>query len=296
MLIRLTCASFAALGITAMFQDPAAPAPRSYSDYWDRGQAEIARYELSQSRYGQPRDGHALLVFVAEDFRRDTQVKDERYADPRQSVRVLKLNRIQRFTTGIYDYSLMQSVFTPVDGERDPHTLKTTTSVQDWCGHVWSQRNRTADGYRITGHSYFESEGEESREILSATLEDELFSLVRIDPTRLPTGQVRMIPGSFDSRLRHRPDRVEKATASLTNVDDGTRRYTVEYASGRTFSITFEAALPRGILAFREAVGRQVTEARRTHVEQSAYWNKSGNSHAASRASIGLEPGDIGRR
>ena len=281
----------------ALSQQPQAAPPESFGDYWDRGMAEVARYELSQSRYGESREGHAILVFVAEDFRRDTQVKDERGAPAAQSVRVLKLNRIQRFTTGIYDYSLMQSVFTPVDRDADPLTIKTTTSVQDWCGHVWAQLNLDDGAYRFTGHSYFEAEGDEAFEVPAVFLEDGLMNQIRIEPRALPTGELDVIPGMFDSRLRHRRPRAERAIASLRdgpNVEE--RLYELRYASGRRVEVTFERARPHGILAFREIVGRQVTEARRTHVEQTAYWNRSSRRYGSERSKLGLEPGDIGRK
>ena len=264
----------------------------SASDYWDRGQAEVARYDLVQSRYGQPREGHAVLVFVTEPFRTDTQVKDERGADPAASERVLKLNRIQRFTTGVYDYSMMQSVFTPFEGGR---TFKTTTSIQDWCGHVWSQLNLDGDAYRVTGHSYFESEGEESSEIQAAWLEDELLNVVRLNPDLLPTGSIDVIPGAFDARLRHVPQVPQSAIANLADGADGIRRYSLQYTNGRRFEIDFEPAAPFGILAYREILGRQKTEARRTHVEMMAYWGRSGRGDDGLRESLGLESGDIGR-
>lgn len=288
----LTLASVSLLAACGAAQDSPAS---DFGSYWYQGKAEVARYALTQSRYGEPREGHAVLVFVTENFDREAQVKDEGRTDPADSVGVLKLNRIQRFTTGMYDYSLMQSVFTPTDRSRDPHTLKTTASVQDWCGHVWAQLNLRGDAYALTGHSYFQSEGEESRELPRALLEDELFNLVRLGPSALPLGDVRLIPGVFDARLRHRSLRVEDARAELREADAGTAVYAVRYASGREFEITFQRAFPHGIVAFAERVGGQETRAERTHVEQTAYWSRNGRRDASSRSALGLKPGDIGR-
>ena len=46
--------------------------------------------------------------------------------------------------------------------EKNPRSLKTTTSVQEWCGHTFTQLNRIRDGYLVLGLSYFESEGDET--------------------------------------------------------------------------------------------------------------------------------------
>ncbi|MBL0716111.1 MAG: hypothetical protein JJV98_20695 [Desulfosarcina sp.] len=48
----------------------------------------------------------------------------------------------------------MTSVFTPVvPGMRPLLPLKITTSVQEWCGHVFYQMNLEDDGYRFASRS-----------------------------------------------------------------------------------------------------------------------------------------------
>ena len=46
-----------------------------FKNYWYQGKAEVASYKLEQARYGEMRDGHAVLVFVTEDFSKSKQVK-----------------------------------------------------------------------------------------------------------------------------------------------------------------------------------------------------------------------------
>ncbi len=100
--------------------DPAVPIPpdaQAFEGYWSKGQAEITSYVLDQSRYGEIHPGNAVLIFVTEDFSRSRQVKldrPERAGEDR--ARVLKLNLTKKFATGVYPYSLMSSVFTPLDG------------------------------------------------------------------------------------------------------------------------------------------------------------------------------------
>src|SRR5688500_17809876 len=83
-----------------------------FKTYWHAGKAEINSYELSQSRYGEKRDGRAVLIFVTEDFSKKNHVK---FDHPEEAVlgkvNVLKLNFTKNFTTGIYPYSMMLSVF-----------------------------------------------------------------------------------------------------------------------------------------------------------------------------------------
>jgi hypothetical protein len=104
------------------------PEPRTnlsqeFKDYWYSGKAEVSRYQLTQSRYGQSNEGEAVMVFVTEDFLPEKQVKHE--ADPdMQDTKVLKLNKIKRFQTGMYDYSMMMSVFSPIHRQQYPHALK----------------------------------------------------------------------------------------------------------------------------------------------------------------------------
>jgi hypothetical protein len=46
---------------------------QGFKDYWYAGEAEITSYELEQARYGEIRKGHAVLIYVTEEFStRDT--------------------------------------------------------------------------------------------------------------------------------------------------------------------------------------------------------------------------------
>ena len=110
-----------------------------FNQYWYSGNAELNSYALKQSRYGEMRDGEVVLVFVTEPFSESKQVKlDYPKMAGKDKVPVMKLNQVGKFSTGIYDYSIMTSTFTPVDTKAFPHTLKSTTSVQEWCGHTYT--------------------------------------------------------------------------------------------------------------------------------------------------------------
>ncbi|MGR3174165.1 MAG: hypothetical protein ACUZ8N_06150 [Candidatus Scalindua sp.] len=279
------------------------PEEKDFHSYWYNYGAEITRFELEQSRYGEVHPGYAILIFVTEPFRPDIQVKADYEASREKSIPILKLNLIKRFNTGIYDYSIMKSVFTPIPSEQQPFskTLKVSTTRQDWCGHVYLQYNLEGDYYKVKQYSYFEKEGDKDVTIPYAHLEDEIWTRIRIDPKTLPLGEIEMIPGSFFTTLRMIDLGVENAVAELTNTQDGNRggisQYTVTYPSlGRTLSIRFNRNFPYDILSWSETYlsgsGKDAkvltTKARRTHAVMVDYWNKNSVKDLELRKELGL--------
>ncbi|MEP0134348.1 MAG: hypothetical protein ABJJ25_08975 [Eudoraea sp.] len=128
----------------------------AFKDYWYSGEAEITSYKLEQARYGELRDGHAVLIFVTEPFLADKQVKADR-SNP-GNIPVLKLNSTKKYFTGIYPYSVMSSSFYPVKDNQ--HAIKISSSVQEWCGHVYAQLNNKEE-FEYEAHSYFEGEADQ---------------------------------------------------------------------------------------------------------------------------------------
>ena len=191
----------------------------SFAAYWYQGLAEITSYDLEQARYGELHPGEAVLVFVTEPFLEAEQVKaDDPNADG--AVTVMKMNATRKFLTGVYPYSMMTSVFTPVQRAQHGPTLKVTTSSQEWCGHTFTQLNRIAEGYRLQLFSYFEGEGNQDR-TLGAPLEDGLWTLLRLNPDALPTGDLTLVPGTIYQRLSHLDLQPHAATATLTDASLG---------------------------------------------------------------------------
>ena len=279
------------------------PEDKDFHSYWYNYGAEISRFELEQSRYGEIRPGHAVLIFVTEPFLPDIQVKSDLEASREKSIPVLKLNLIKRFNTGIYDYSMMKSVFTPIPSEQQQlsKTLKVSTTRQDWCGHVFLQYNLEKDHYKVKQYSYFEKEGDRTVNIPSVHLEDDIWTRIRIDPKNLPLGGIEMIPGSFFTTLRMIDLRAEKAVAELTNTQEGdgggVSQYTVTYPSlQRTLSIRFNRNFPHDILSWTETYpsgsGKDAkvltTKARRTHAVMVDYWNKNSVKDLKLRKELGL--------
>ncbi len=281
--------------LSAASHKPLAESPRPLSDafraYWYSGTAEVSSYALSQARYGEMREGQAVLVYVTEPFNPDTQVKAD-HPDS-SSVSVLKLNRTRKFLTGIYPYSIMSSIFYPV--RDDGHALKVSTSVQEWCGHVFTQLN-TRERFEITSHSYFEEEGDQQLSLPKTTLEDELWARLRLDPERLPTGEDSLIPSLEYLRLRHQPLQAYQANLTLSEPGE-VRTYTIAYPElNRTLELHFEGTFPYTIVGWSETYPSGfgpgapllTSTARLIRKLNTAYWRQNSNKDLILRDSLGL--------
>ncbi len=229
---------------------------KTFGDYWYQGKAEITSYEMEQARYGEIRKGHAILIFVTEDFSKSKQVKlDNPQKDPEDAVKILKLNFVRKFITGIYPYSIMTSVFTPVELSSHPNTLKLSFSSQEWCGNVHTQANHKKNRYEFNSYSYFESEGDAKFELEDAILEDELWTRIRISPDRLPVGNIKIIPSLLSSRLKHFELKVENAFAEKVVIDKKRDlvSYRVNYKNlDRKIQINFINRFPYEIVEWSE--------------------------------------------
>ncbi|MCC6814944.1 MAG: hypothetical protein IT267_00865 [Saprospiraceae bacterium] len=225
------------------------------SDYWFQGKAEVNSYTLSQARYGQMRKGDAVLIFVTEDFSKGKQVKlDHPNEVPEDRQPVFKLNMMKRFNTGIYTYNLMMSVFSPVGNRVSPYPLKVTASIQDWCGQVFNQFNQIGNQFLTHSYSYFESESDQQLQLKQGWTEDGLWNQIRIDPSRLPIGEVEMFPSYFYLRLKHKPQEFVKAIVSLNSINDSIQTYEIVYPSDdRILKIDFERNIPYRIRSWAES-------------------------------------------
>jgi hypothetical protein len=265
----------------------------NFKKYWYTGKAEISSYSLTQSRYGEPRAGKAVLIFVTEDFSKSKQVKlDDPSAAANDKVSVLKLNLTKKFITGIYPYSMMESVFTPVDRKAYPHSFKTSMSAQEWCGHVYTQLNLRGNEFDVKLHSYFEKEGDATFSIRKSLLEDEIWNIIRLDPAALPTGNLELIPGLFFTRLSHLELKSEKAEAVLTKSGT-TVSYSISIpAQNRTLIIQFEDQFPHKILGWKEKfVEHDVLQETTASLDKTLitdYWTKNKNQFQYLRDSLNL--------
>ena len=266
-----------------------------FGDYWYQGKAELASYELEQVRYGETRHGSAVLIFVTEDFSKSKQVKlDYPIQNKDDILKVLKLNATRKFTTGIYPYSTMSSVFTPLYQNISPQTVKLTTSSQEWCGHTFLQANLRGNNYQIQSNSYFESEGDLKYDVSAFPMEDGIWNQIRLNPEGLPIGTFSMLPGSLYCRFKHVEFKESKAEARLEKDNEGHMIYQIEYPDlSRLLKIRFNAIFPHEILGWEESYpegGKSMTtKANLKSVKQLDYWNRNKNEDAHYRIELGLD-------
>lgn len=279
------------LGKEVPDQTPKKQLTKEFKDYWYAGNAEVTSYKLEQARYGEIRDGHAVLIFVTEPFLADKQVKADRSYP--QNIPVLKLNSTKKYLTGIYPYSIMTSTFYPVYDNQ--HAIKVTNSVQEWCGHVYAQLNNR-DKFEIQSYSYFESEGDQNMELQKTILENELWTKIRIDPKNLPLGNVQLIPSFEYLRLGHKE--IKAYTANATLSDEGKNSYyELQYPElERTLKITFSNEFPYIIEgwseSFKSGFGDNAkiltSTAAKNKVLKTPYWTQNRNKDVFLRDSLGI--------
>jgi len=270
---------------------PKQPLDEDFKDYWYAGEAEITSYALKQARYGELRDGNAVLIYVTEPFLPEVQVKANN--NNPENVSVLKLNATKKFLTGIYPYSIMSSTFYPVHDNQ--HAIKTSLSVQEWCGHVYSQLNNR-EKFEFTSHSYFEGEADQSFPLEKNILENEIWTKIRINPENLPFGNFEMIPALEFLRLRHQEIKAYQVNASISS-DNGLSTYTVSYPElERSLTINFTSAFPYSIESwmeeFKSGFGANAktltTSATKIKTLKTAYWSQNENKNLILRDSLGL--------
>lgn len=279
-----------------------------FDAYWRAGKAEITRFDLVQARYGERRTGDAVMIFVTEDFLVEEMVKLESSPRDRAFAPVLKLNVTKSFLTGIYPYSMMTSVFAPIDEVAPRQPLKVTTSVQEWCGQTWMQLNLLDGRYGVEARSYFEAEGDRRWGLEPGLLEDEIWTRIRLNPASLPVGAIRAVPSTMSARLRHVKLVAEDAIASMSseialplNGADMAGRslaaYTIRYpASARSIRIVFDRSFPHHILAwsetYRDGFGDAARELTTTAVRREStmldYWKHNASADTVLRRELGL--------
>lgn len=272
------------------FPDPS----EAFKAYWYSGLGEVNTFELKQARYGELRSGEAVQIYVTEPFDTEKHVKSDQEDD--NDVRVMKINYVKKFLTGIYPYSVMTSAFTPVDTDNFQRPMKATSSAQEWCGHAFIQMNQEEKGYRTTQLSYFESEGDQTSDVSAEILEDGLWTSLRMNPEKLPVGKFKVVPSLTYVRFLHIELKAYDAELRLAH-NDNEMVYTVDYPElKRVLRIYADNAFPHTIRRWEEtyvdgwgaAAQELTTEATLIHTELLPYWQLNHNSDSTYRTQIGL--------
>ncbi len=307
MLKMLISFSILVLSFTLAFSAPMTIKPsNAFLDYWKSGLAEISSYQVKTERYGEMREGQEVMIFVYEEINADTRIKVESDKTPvSKQVPVLKLNHVLKFNTGIYDYSVLTSVFTGLAGQSvkrpfDPQKISLT--AQEWCGHVYHSVEPHKSGIVSEIHSYFEKEGNTKITLPfpvgTLYYEDEFPILFReLDGEFLKTGEnlkSTVLPSLWLTRKRHQPLTLakaeihkEKTTLPLQNKNWECFKWTVELSGIKT-EYWIEKDFPHKVLAWKNSVGESgelINSLRKT------YWALNHNKDLGLRKELGLHYG-----
>jgi len=293
--------------------------------HWGDGRAELAGYALRYVRYGEPRNGTAVAIFVTETFAADDRVKSEDPDRPESATYpVLKLNLAQDFPTGVYDYHLMTSAFlrlTAGGGRPAGEASKLTFSAQEWCGHVWEQAVLEDAVVRVTAHSYFDGEADVARALDrprgDALAEDAVLVWARglAAPVLAPgerrevallrsleLARLAHVPVAWDRAVLARSDRARtvEVPAGTFEVDELTVaveavRTEATWPPGagsrelpaRTWTVLVERAAPHRVVAWHRSDG---TSAELVGTDRLAYWTMNGPGFADAVRRLGLAP------
>jgi hypothetical protein len=277
-----------------------------FHNLWYDGNAEISVYDLKENRYDQIRTGRRIMVYVTEPLRRDTLIKPDSPLPQKDRYDVLKLNDIRKFKTGLYDYSVMTSVFCNVNtqvGLPDMNALKISFSSQEWCGNVFEVIKQNPKDIHVKLFSYFESDGEPETVFKTSNdllLEDNLWVMIR--ELKKPfiknnTHQTfRLIPSSWQRRKHHESITISTVTILKTNGGIVTTpagrfectRFEWNYGK-KTTTAMVERAWPRKIITWTEPDGSSGTLISST---RKPYWTLHGNNDAPLRRDLRIEQTD----
>jgi len=292
--LLLFTTSACASDLDSLPSQPLAPASGDFRGLWYDGNAELSGYRLTTPRYGELRTGEMVLVYVTEPLSRRTWIKDDD-APPADRVDVLKLNQSFGFLTGIYPYSVMTSVFAPIDdwGGARFSPVKLTITAQEWCGQVFQALWPGPGRLRTQIASYFASEGEGTTDttVPAGTLYEDalLIQLRELDGPFANGGDWSgpLIPSLWRTRRTHVPPQPQNATLKRTRQGEGAAAVTRFVLEAGDYRRTFEVAVapPRRVLGWTTSEGE---EARILQTTRLPYWTLNRTGDEALRGRLGL--------
>lgn len=273
----------------------------AFWSHWGDGLAEVASYDLVHPHYGAERRGTAVAIFVTEAFDAEQRVK----VNSGEGVLVMKLNLVEDFPTGVYDYNLMTSAFValePALGRPAGTPYKISFSAQEWCGQSWQQWLFDPASIRRTAHSYFQDEADEESVISlhpKGVAEDALWHWARgfSGPMLEPGGKadLRMLPAMKRLRQSHEDPGWVAATLTRSSAPEtievpaGSFEVEKFTASSPGFSRAFfvEAAAPHRIIRWETSEGET---AELVGAERMEYWKMNGPDSESAVERLGLSP------
>ena len=187
---------------------------------------------------------------------------------------------------------MLQTTLQPLNNTNDslPRAIKTSTSIQEWCGHAFEQWNQNADGWDQQIFSYFQSTGDREQQFTTVWLEDELWTRIRIDPQQLPTGKFDIVASSLYRRFSHQAATPLPAVARWTAVDGADELIYVLYypTIDRTLQIRIANTFPYHVKGWMDQVGEQTTTTTHRATIYSPYWQFNRPDDRQLRIQLGL--------
>ena len=285
--------------------DPAERFGDGFWQHWGDGSAELSTYDLVFARYGHAREGTAVAIFVTETFTHSLRVKADPGNHPESDTYpVMKLNLMEDFPTGVYDYNLMTSSFIALverDGRPRGHTTKVTHSMQEWCGHTWVQLVFDRDRARYELRSYFDGEADQDRTLeapADALTEDTLMLWARelAGPFLAPGSSTTrpLLDGATRQRIEHRAPQWRQAKLHRADTVES-----VEVAAGRfavqerwvevegevVWRFAVEVVAPHRLVRWENAMGQR---GELVATQRLPYWQLNGPDGRGALESIGL--------
>jgi hypothetical protein len=220
-------------------------------------------------------------------------------ADGRNRIEVLKLNLNAFFLTGTYPYSVMTSVFSPVDRYREERfqPVRIVHSVQEWCGAYSHRLWPGSDRFRSLRLSYFASEDERVADVEvapGALYEDALLIQLRELDGPFADGEDWegwLVPALWRFRTEHREPAAVRARISREEAERETQggavpvsRFTLE-ADGYRRVVDVERDVPRRVLGWSTSTGE---EAELLATERLPYWRLNRLGDESHREALGL--------
>lgn len=273
---------------------------------WADGQAELSSYDLKRSKYGAGRTGTAVAIFVTETFSNILRVKADPGNHPKQDeIPVMKLNLVEDFQTGVYDYNLMLSTFVNTQtagGILGGSPIKVSFSSQEWCGHIYKQALFDGPGVRVTSHSYFDGEADQEKTvdpIEDGVAEDGLLLWARgmarpvLKPgesksvdlfSALETARQAQGPGYWTKATLTRSAVTEKVTVPLGTFE--VERFEADIAGKVKKTFLVEKSQPHRVIFWETSLG---TKASLVKSDRMKYWELNSPKGENALKRLGLQ-------
>ena len=255
----------------------------NFWEQWSDGKAEVNAFRIEQKRYNELRTGTMFLIYVTEPFSISRQVKVDYYdaTNPDHTI-ALKLNIIEQFQTGMYDYRLMRSHF--FDARNHLRPLKSVYSSQEWCGTTYEQINWLPQHAKLKIESYFEGASIETKLPVDMRLTDALLvygrGLLRGGPTRSPGFVTKWVESAKQRQLSHRTTQTYPANPRFKGeqtVDTPLGKFTTrtlvfKRASGAQCTVHIQTRAPYRVTGWRCTDGETATLLGSVRTD---YWSKT---------------------